>query len=75
MTNLQLVRQIENHLALARLQRSQLAAFIYAVTSANSEACSLLLAQLQKLAEQDASVDKLLDSLYERLANHVDAQD
>ena len=76
MTNLQLLNEIEKHLILARMQRSHLAAIIYTVTSANPDACNLLLAQLQKIAEQDASVDKLLDSLYDRLAHpQVDAQD
>ena len=76
MTNLQLLNQIEKHLTLARMQRSHLAAIIYAVTSANSDACNLLLTQLQKLAEQDETVDKLLDFLYDRLAHpQVGAQD
>ena len=77
MTNpLNMIKQIEHHLTLARLQRSLLAALIYTVTSHNKEACELLLAQLRKVFDQDATVDKLLESLYDRLAQpHIDEHD
>ena len=70
------IKEIERQLTLARLQRSHLAALIYTVTASNREACEILLAQLQKLAEQDETVDKLLESLYDRLAQpHIDEHD
>ena len=62
------IKEIERRLTLARLQRSNLAAMIYAATASNREACEILLTQLQKLAEQDETVDKLLESLYDALA-------
>ena len=73
-----LLAAVRQGLELARLRRSHLAALIYTLTAAaNPEACDILLAQVQKLAEQDQTVDKLLDSLYDRLAHpqQVDAQD
>ena len=72
-----LLAAVRQGLALARLRRSHLAALIYTLTASNPEACDILLAQVQKLAEQDQTVDKLLDSLYDRLAHpqQVDAQD
>ena len=70
------IKEIERRLTLARLTRSHLAALIYTVTASNREACEILLAQLQKLAEQDETVDKLLESLYDRLAQtHIDGLD
>ena len=76
MDQLATIKEIERRLTLARLQRSNLAAMIYAATASNREACEILLAQLQKLAEQDETVDKLLESLYDRLAQpHIDEHD
>ena len=62
------IKEIERRLTLARLQRSHLAALIYTVTASNREACEILLAQLQKVIDQDTTVDKLLESLYDMLA-------
>lgn len=62
------IKEIERRLTLARLQRSHLAALIYTVTAPNREACEILLAQLQKVIDQDTTVDKLLESLYDMLA-------
>ena len=70
------IKEIERRLTLARQERSILAALIYAATASNREACDILLTQLQDMSEQDQTVDKLLDSLYDRLAHpQVDAQD
>lgn len=70
------IKDIERQLTIARLERSILAALIFTLTASNREACDILLAQVQKLIEQDETVDKLLDSLYDRLAHpQVDAQD
>ena len=71
MKMLNTVKEIERLLSLARLQRSQLAALIYAVTSHNSEACELLLAQLQRITEQETKVDRLLETLYDSLAEQL----
>lgn len=69
MTNpLNMIKEIERRLTLARLQRSNLAAMIYAATASNREACEILLAQLQKVIDEDATVDKLLEYLYDSLA-------
>ena len=62
------IKEIEHRLILARLQRSLLAALIYTVTASNREACEILLAQLQKVIDQETTVDKLLESLYDLLA-------
>ena len=62
------IKEIERRLTLARLQRSHLAALIYTVTASNREACEILLAQLQKVIDQETTVDKLLESLYDLLA-------
>lgn len=70
------IKEIERRLTIARLQRSILAALIYEATASNRETREILLTQLQDMAEQDETVDKLLDSLYDRLAHpQVDAQD
>ena len=61
------LKEIERLLSIARLQRSHLAALIYTVTSHNAEACDLLLAQVQKISEQENKVDRLLESLYDTL--------
>ena len=71
MTHLQLLNEIEKHLILARMQRSHLAALIYTVTSHNPEACDLLLAQVQKISEQENKVDRLLETLYDSLAEQL----
>ena len=68
MKQLQIVKEIERLLSLARLQRSHLAALIFTVTSHNKEACDLLLAQLQRITEQETKIDQLLESLYDSLA-------
>jgi len=68
MKQLQIVKEIERLLSIARLQRSHLAALIFTVTAHNKEACDLLLAQLQRITEQEAKIDKLLESLYDALA-------
>lgn len=69
MTNplLNMIKQIEHHLTLARLQRSHLAALVYTLTSSNAEVCELLLAQLQRITEIDNTVDKHIEALYDTL--------
>ena len=62
------IKEIERRLTLARQERSILAALIYTVTASNREACEILLAQLQKVIDQETTVDKLLESLYDLLA-------
>lgn len=62
------IKEIERRLTLARLRRSHLAALIYTLTASNREACEILLAQLQKVIDQETTVDKLLESLYDMLA-------
>ena len=68
-----LLATVRQGLALARLRRSHLAALIYTITAANPDACDILLEQVQRLAVLDETVDKLLESLYDQLAQpHID---
>lgn len=62
------IKEIERRLTLARLQRSHLAGVIYTLTQSNAEVCELLLAQLQRIAELDHTVDKHIEALYDTLA-------
>lgn len=73
MTNplLSMIKHIEHDLTLARLQRSHLAGVIYTLTQSNAEVCELLLAQLQRIAELDHTVDKHIEALYDILTTEA----